>query len=49
MPVGEEDTARRFYAYPMDAGIYRVLPYTTTISTTDIVERIVTRRALGDL
>lgn len=43
------DFAQRFYAYPMEAGIYRVLPYTPTISTSEIVERIGRRLALGDL
>jgi cytidyltransferase-like protein len=43
------DFARRFYAYPMEAGIYRVLPYTPAISTSEIVERIGRRLARGDL
>jgi cytidyltransferase-like protein len=42
-------TARRFYGYPMDAGIYRVVPHTTGISTSDIIERIRVRLADDDL
>ncbi len=43
------EVARRFYAYPMQAGIYRTVPYTRDISTTDIIERIRKRLAADDL
>ena len=45
----DPDTARQFYAYPMAIGIYRVVSYTSGISTSDIIERIRRRLASGDL
>lgn len=45
----DTETARRFYGYPMEAGIYRIVPHTVGISTSDIIERIRVRLAAGDL
>jgi cytidyltransferase-like protein len=45
----DTETARCFYGYPMDAGIFRAVRHTIGISTSDIIERILDRLAAGDL
>lgn len=45
----DAETARQFYEHPMDAGIYRTIPYTPDIATSDIIERITGRLRDGDL
>ncbi|MGA8297204.1 MAG: adenylyltransferase/cytidyltransferase family protein [Acidimicrobiales bacterium] len=45
----DTDAARRFYAYPMEAGMYRVVAYTPGVSTSDLIERIRHRLIVGDL
>lgn len=35
-----EEVARRYYAVSMDMGIFRFIPYTQGISTTEIIERL---------
>ena len=35
-----ESQLRHFYSYPIDKGIYKSIPYTKGISTTDIINRI---------
>eukprot|EP00761_Pharyngomonas_kirbyi_P013624 gb/GECH01013653.1/.p1 GENE.gb/GECH01013653.1/~~gb/GECH01013653.1/.p1 ORF type:complete len:147 (+),score=38.75 gb/GECH01013653.1/:1-441(+) len=36
----DPDKMRKYYGVPMDMGIFRTLPYTDSISTTDIINRI---------
>ena len=38
---GDDDTQSDFYAVPLEMGIMRYLPYTPSISTTDIITRAV--------
>jgi glycerol-3-phosphate cytidylyltransferase len=40
---GDDSTQTEFYAAPLEMGIMQYLPYTTTVSTTEILARI--RRA----
>lgn len=41
------ERARECYAVPIDLGIYRTVPYTAGISTTDIIERLRAAHELG--
>ena len=45
----DEATSRSQYGEAMDLGIFRVVPYTPEISTTDLIDRIKSRLAAGDL
>ena len=38
-----EETLKTFYKVPMEMGIMRVLPYTPGISTSNIIQRIISR------
>lgn len=40
---GDDDTQSDFYAVPLEMGIMRYLPYTTSTSTTDIISRAIER------
>ena len=46
---GDDTEQQEFFAVPARMGIMRYLPYTTDISTTDIIDCIVSRRAAGTL
>lgn len=44
-----QDLLGEHYQSAMDLGIFRLVPYTSGISTTDIIQRIVERNKIGDL
>jgi cytidyltransferase-like protein len=45
----DEEASRSQYGEAMELGIFRVVPYTPEISTTDLIDRIKRRLAAGDL
>ena len=38
-----EDMVKKYYSVPRELGIFKMIPYTKTISTTDIINRLTNR------